>query len=88
MAKMMPPDLVPWHILVKNSDLPDKQEWIKYIQTKLGMALGMPGGSPAGSAELVQTLLMAQAGARGRAGSPGGPGGSTRRERVGKYAAA
>jgi len=87
MAKMMPPDLVPWHILVKNSDLPDKHEWIKYIQTKLGMTMGM-GGSPAGSAALVQTLLMAQAGARGRTGSPGGPGGSTKRERVGKYAAA
>jgi len=37
MIKTMPPELIPWHILIRESDLDVKDEWQQFIEQKLGI---------------------------------------------------
>lgn|GEM_PF-5424856 len=66
LVKMLPPPLVPWHLLLKNSDIPDKQEWIQWIQQRLGIMQSNGVPSDQANAMVLQELMRAAAAGRAR----------------------
>ena len=37
MAKLMPAELIPWHLIIDSADFTKKEEWKNYIQQRLGL---------------------------------------------------
>jgi len=46
LAKLMPPELVPYHLIIDSSDVEKREEWKQFIQQKLGIQPQMQGQMP------------------------------------------
>jgi len=66
MAKIMPPELIPYHMLIDASDYDKKDEWKAFVEQKLGIAQPQmqqgqmtPQGTGAPSADQLPPELVA-----------------------------